>query len=326
MIMSSGALTFIVVVFLTVFLLSQGMIIPVFGESRKARRRLKKRLGDIERELGQESLSSLLREKYLRELSPWERALERLPLMESLSGVIEQAGKSVLAYRLVLLAAVLAAGGGFLAWSFSHQWLLALAGLGAGAALPFVKIFRDRSRRILKIEEQLPEAVDMMKRALRAGHPFSGAIKLVGEEMPEPLAQEFKNTFADLNYGNDVRRAMLGLLQRIPSVPVMALVTSVLVQKETGGNLAEILEQISTVIRGRFRLERKVRTLSAEGRMSTWVLALVPLVLFAVIWITTPDYLPTMLDDPFGQKLVTYGLVSAVVGVIWIRRIIRIDV
>jgi tight adherence protein B len=326
MTMSSGAITFIVVVFLTVFLLSQGMIIPVFGESRKVRKRLKKRLGDIERELGQESLSSLLREKYLRELSAWERSLERLPFMESLSGVIEQAGHSMLAYRLVLLAAALAVGGGVLAWSFAHQWVLAVAGLGAGAALPFLKIFRDRARRIQKIEEQLPEAVDMMKRALRAGHPFSGALKLVGEEMPEPLAQEFKNTFADLNYGNDVRRAMLGLLQRIPSVPVMALVTSVLVQKETGGNLAEILEQISAVIRGRFRLERKVRTLSAEGRMSTWVLALVPLVLFAVIWITTPDYLPTMLDDPLGQKLVTYGLVSAVVGIFWIRRIIRIDV
>ena len=142
----------------------------------------------------------------------------------------------------------------------------------------------------------------MMKRALRAGHPFSGAIKLVSEELEAPLGKEFGTTFADLNYGNDVRRAMLGLLQRVPSVPVMALVTSVLVQKETGGNLAEILGQISTVVRGRFRFERKIRTLSAEGRMSAWILALVPIVLFGVITVTTPDYLPTLTQDPLRPK------------------------
>ena len=106
----------------------------------------------------------------------------------------------------------------------------------------------------------------------------------------------------------------------------MAFVTCVLVQKETGGNLAEILEQISAVIRGRFRLERKIKTLSAEGRLSVWVLAMVPLVLFAVIWITTPDYLPTLIENDIGQKLIVFGLVAAVIGSIWIRKIIRIDV
>jgi tight adherence protein B len=322
----NGTLMFVALIFLTVFLLTQGMIVPVFGESRQARKRLKKRLADIEQEVGQESFSSLLREKYLRQLAPWERALERLPVMESLSAMIEQAGRSMLAYRLVAIACALAAVGGLAGWIFTRHPLLTLACAGAAGFLPFMKIMRDRSQRILKIEEQLPEAVDMMKRALRAGHPFTGAIKLVSEEMPEPVAKEFKTTFADLNYGNDVRRAMFGLLQRVPSIPVMALVTSILVQKETGGNLAEILEQISAVIRGRFRLERKVKTLSAEGRMSAWVLALVPIALFGVIWITTPDYLPTLVEDPLGRKLLIYGVCSGVVGVYWIRRIIRIDV
>jgi tight adherence protein B len=109
-------------------------------------------------------------------------------------------------------------------------------------------------------------------------------------------------------------------------VPVMALVTSVLVQKETGGNLAEILEQISGVIRGRFRLERKVRSLSAEGRMSAWVLALVPLVLFAAIWVTTPGYLQSLTDNETGHTIIIYGLCSAVVGIWWIKKILRIDV
>ena len=313
-------------IFAAVVLLSQAMIVPVFGESRKTRKKLQARLGQIERELGQSSFSSLLREKYLRELSPLERTLEQLPYMAALSESIEQAGRTVLAHRLVLLAVALGAVAGAVVWTFMHSILLAGLAAAVAGALPFMKISRERAKRIEKIEEQLPEAVDMMKRALRAGHPFSGAIKLVSEELAAPLGKEFATTFADLNYGNDVRRAMLGLLHRIPSVPVMALVTSVLVQKETGGNLAEILGQISTVVRGRFRLERKIKTLSAEGRLSAWILAMVPLVLFIIISVTTPTYLPVLVDDPFGQKLLIFGAISGVIGILWIRKIIRIEV
>ena len=324
--MSNELWIFIGTVFVAVVLLSQTMIVPVFGESRKMRKKLQARLGDLEREIGQSSFSSLLREKYLRELSPWERGLEQLPFMAGLTDMIEQAGHSFLAHRLVLLAGGFAIAGGGAAWTFTHHALASLLAAAVAGGLPFLKITGDRTRRIQKIEEQLPEAVDMMKRALRAGHPFSGSIKLVSEELEAPLGKEFATTFADLNYGNDVRRAMLGLLQRVPSIPVMALVTSVLVQKETGGNLAEILGQISAVVRGRFRLERKVRTLSAEGRMSAWILALVPIVLFAVISITTPDYLPTLTQDPLGQKLIAAGGIMGVIGLLWIRKIIRIDV
>ena len=324
--MSNQMWIFIGTIFFAVALLSQAMIIPVFGEGRQTRKKLKARLGELEREIGQGSFSSLLRDKYLRELSPLERSLEQLPFMAPLTDMIEQAGHSFLAHRLVLAAIGLAVTAAAGAWTFTRNPLIALLAAAMGAALPFLKVARDRTQRIQKVEEQLPEAVDMMKRALRAGHPFSGAIKLVSEELEAPLGKEFGTTFADLNYGNDVRRAMLGLLQRIPSVPVMALVTSVLVQKETGGNLAEILGQISTVVRGRFRLERKIRTLSAEGKLSAWILALVPLVLFGVITVTTPDYLPTLTQDPFGQKLIMAGGVMAVIGILWIRKIIRIDV
>ncbi|HWN37351.1 MAG TPA: type II secretion system F family protein [Gammaproteobacteria bacterium] len=313
-------------VFAAVFLLSQAMIVPVFGESRKTRKRLRARLGEIERELGQNSFASILREKYLRELSPLERTLESLPMMAGITDMIEQAGYTMLAHRLALLSVGAGIIGAAVAWTVTHSWPLAVLALVACGAAPFLKVANARTKRILKIEEQLPEAVDMMKRALRAGHPFSGAVKLVSEELEAPLGKEFATTFADLNYGNDVRRAMLGLLQRIPSVAVMALVTSVLVQKETGGNLAEILGQISAVVRGRFKLERKIRTLSAEGRLSAWILALVPLVLFIVISLTTPDYLPTLTKDEFGKKLIVFGAVSGVIGILWIRKIIRIDV
>lgn len=324
--MSSGMMIFVAMIFVTVFLLMQGLVVPVFGDSAKARKRLLKKLGQIQTATEEDAYSSLLREKYLRRLSPWERQLERLPAMEALAARIEQAGKKYLAYRVTLLAVVLAVVAALLAWVITR---LAVAPVIAGAIaayLPFMVISHQAGKRMAKIEEQIPDAIDTMTRALRAGHPFNATLRMIAEDLEDPIAGEFELTFGDINYGNDLRRAMLGLLARVPSVTMMALVTSVLVQKETGGNLAEILQQISGVVRGRFKLQRKVKTLSAEGRMSAWVLALVPLILFAVISVTTPDYLPILVEDPRGQKLIIYGAISAVLGILWIRRLLRIEV
>jgi len=239
---------------------------------------------------------------------------------------IEQAGRKILAYRLVLISLGIGVMALFGSWSYFRSPVVSVFIALLAAYSPFMKISMDRGKRMQTFEEQLPDAIDTMKRALKAGHPLGAALKLVAEELDDPVAAEFELTFGDINYGNDVRRAFLGLLSRMPSVSVMALVTSILVQKETGGNLAEILEKISIVIRGRFRFQRKVKTYSAEGRMSAWVLAMVPLFLFVALWFVTPDYLPVLLDDPRGQKLIAYGFVSAVVGIFWIRRILRIEV
>jgi tight adherence protein B len=324
--LSNGLMIFLGMVFGTVFLLSQGLIIPVFGEGTKLRKRLKARLEEIDAEDDSESLASLLRRKHLRSLTPLEAWLESIPALESLRKTIDQAGWTILTYRLVLIATALSVGGGLLAWSFTRMLVVALAAGIIGFALPFLKLWNARAARMAKFEEQLPDAIDSMKRALMAGHPFAASIKLIAEDMDEPISLEFEQTFADINYGNDLRRAMLGLLQRVPSMTVMALVTSVLVQKETGGNLAEILEQIGKVVRGRFRFQRRVTTLSAEGRMSAWILALIPFGLFALLSISSPDYLPALLDHPTGQKMIVGGAGMGILGIFWIRRIIRVDV
>jgi tight adherence protein B len=324
--MGSGAQLFIVMVFVTVVLLMQGLVVPVFGESAKVRKRLKKRIADIEATSDADAFSSLLREKYLRRLSPLERRLESFAAMEALGRQIEQAGHKILAYRLVLMSVAIGVIVLLASWSYFRMPVATIFTALLAAYLPFMKIKMDRAKRTKKFEEQLPDAIDTMKRALKAGHPLSASIKLVAEELDDPVAAEFELTFGDINYGNDIRKAMLGLLARVPSVTVMALVTSILVQKETGGNLAEILEKISIVIRGRFQLARKVQTYSAEGRMSAWVLAMVPLVLFVTLWVTTPEYLPVLLDDPRGQKMIIYGFFSGVAGIFWIRKIIRIEV
>jgi tight adherence protein B len=321
-----GTWIFIGLVFLAVFLLTQGMVIPVFGEARKMRKRLLTRLNTVASSMPHSELASLLRQKYLKELSPLERTLEELPAMEALSRMIEQSGRTTPAYRVVLLSVVLAFGACIVTWIMSRMWHLSLL-IGLFAfALPFLKIAYERAQRMAKFEEQMPEALDVIKRALKAGHPFSQAMKLVAEDMPEPVSKEFDMVFAEINYGSDVRRAMMGLLERMPSVSTMALITAVLVQKETGGNLAETLERISVVIRGRFKLYRRIRTLSAEGRLSAWILAMVPLVLFAIITFTTPDYLPVLVKNPMGKNLIFAAAVLGTLGILWIRRVIRIQV
>lgn len=324
--MSTGMLIFIGLIFATVFLLMQGLTVPVFGESAQARKRLQKKLGELQAAGSEGEFSTLLREKYLRKLSPWERQLERLPFMEELAEAIEQSGNEYRAYRVVIFAVLLAITAGIIAWVTVRIWYAPVFAALLAAYLPFMKINSDRTKRLARFEEQLPDAIETMTRALRAGHPFSAALKMIADDFEDPIAKEFELTFGDINYGNDVRRAMLGLLARIPTVTVMALVTAVLVQKESGGNLAEILERISEVIRGRFRLQRKVKTLSAEGRMSAWVLATVPLFLFAALMVTSPDYLPVLVKDPRGQQMIVGSMVSATLGILWIRRILRIEV
>jgi len=178
----------------------------------------------------------------------------------------------------------------------------------------------------MKFEEQLPEAMDIMVRALKAGHPFTETLKLVAEEMEQPISTEFGITFADINYGLDIKNAFLNLLERIPNITLMTVVIAVIVQRETGGNLAETLANISAIVRGRFRFQRKVRTLSAEGRMSAWILVLIPFTLFLGLMVTSPNYLKPLITDPAGMKIIAVAFVMIVIGIFWLRRIIRIDI
>jgi tight adherence protein B len=315
---------FLVVVFAAVFILLLGITNSASGNSR-VRRTLRRRLERINAE-SHEDVASILREKYLTSLTPFERRLEEMPFMQKLADMGEQAGRPKPGYQVVFNCILLAIIAGLVTGLVLHNALLGLVAAVLASLVPVLRLSSIRKRRLEKIDEQMPDAIDVIKRALRAGHPFNAAIKLVADDMDQPIAKEFESMFSDLNYGNDVRRALLGLLERVPSVTVMALVTSVLVQRETGGNLAEILDQIGKVVRGRFRFERKVRTLAAEGKMSAWVLSMVPLGLVAMLSISSPKYLPVLLTNPTGHKMLYVAGILGVLGVLWIRRIIRIEV
>ncbi|MFQ3786870.1 type II secretion system F family protein [Halomonas sp. A29] len=316
---------FIGMIFIAAFLLMQSFLVPAFGENRKAQKRLKKRLNVISAgaERGQ---ASLVRRKYLRQLSPLERALEALPGMARIERLIEQAGRETPAYRLVLQSVCLGAASGTGGFYLLPQPLLGVL-LGVGvAALPFMHLQRLRSQRLARFEEQLPDALIVMARALRAGHPFSDAMHLVAEEMADPIAAEFRTTFMEINYGGEVRSAMLGMLERVPSVTVMVFTTSVLIQKESGGNLAELLDGLAAVVRDRFRFQRKVRTLSAQGRMAAWILSLLPFALAGILTLVSPQFLPMLTQDPLGRQMIVAAFVMIVIGILWMRRIVRIDV
>jgi tight adherence protein B len=318
--------TFIALVFSAVFLMMISLSMPVFGENKRYRRKIKERINNLgnDHEISEALLS--LRKERQKKLGPIETSLENSRLLAGLKANIEQSGHEILAYRLVLISLLIASTVAWLTWVTTGMLAATFLAFCISFSLPLLKIYHDRQERMAKIEEQLPEAIDVMKRALQAGHPFSESVDLVAKELDNPIKREFEITFSDLNYGNDMRWALIGLLERIPSINVMAFVTSVLVQRETGGNLAEILGNLSKVIRGRFRFHRKVKTLSAEGRLSAWVLMLVPFVLFVIIHLTTPSYLPTLLDSELGRNLIVGCVVMMVAGIFWIKKIIRIEV
>ncbi|WP_458527125.1 type II secretion system F family protein [Onishia taeanensis] len=307
------------------FLLMQSFLVPAFGENRQARKRLKKRLRSMQGDQRPGQIS-LVRRKYLRDLSPLERALEALPGMEHIERLVEQAGKETPAYRIVLFSVCL---GGMVGVAGAYLLPIPAMGVLIGllvASIPFLRLRLARARRLAKFEEQLPDALVIMARALRAGHPFSDAMHLVAEEMAQPLAGEFRTTFMEINYGGEVRTAMQGLLERVESVTVMVFVTSVLIQKETGGNLAELLDGLAKVIRERFRFHRNVRTLSAQGRMAAWILSLLPFGLAGVLSITSPDFISMLTENTTGRQLVLIAFVLIVIGILWMRKVVRIDV
>lgn len=324
--MEDTPLVFLIMISVAVFLLVWNLMVPVFGAERKAAKRLKRRLSRVTTQEHRTSAAKMLREKYIRNLNPLERQLETLPGMDQLALLIEQSGRTTPAHRLLLLSIALGLAVGTLVTFAIDNIMMGVIAGALAAAIPFLKINMDRSKRLARFEEQLPEAMDIMVRALKAGHPFTETLRLVSEEMNAPISVEFGITFADINYGLDVKQAFLNLLERVPNMTLMTVVIAVIVQRETGGNLAETLANISSIVRGRFRFQRKVRTLSAEGRMSAWVLVLIPFVLFVGLMVTTPSYLTIMVNEPAGIKLIGIAFIMIVIGIFWLRRIIRIEV
>jgi tight adherence protein B len=244
-----------------------------------------------------------------------------------LDGWLLQSGVNLGAPRLAAMCVTAAVCAGLLASALLHMpaWQAAIAALAAGA-LPVGYVMRRRGKRLAALERQLPEALDLLVRALRAGHAFSSALQMAGSEMSDPIASELRLTHEEVSFGVPLDQALINLEQRVPLMDLRYFVVAVLVQREAGGNLTELLANLSRLIRDRLKLVARVRVLTAEGRLSAWFVAMLPFFLFAVIYTVNRKFMEPLWMDPMGITLVRNMLGMMLLGVLWLRQITHVRV
>jgi tight adherence protein B len=262
----------------------------------------------------------------LKSLTPLDRKLVKIEVFSSLKKMIELSGYDWSLTQTLMVTSILSVCAFFIVLLIGQPIYVGAASIVGVWVCLYFWLNKKISDRLSAFEEQLPEALDIMRRMLQAGQPVTQAFNEVGTEMPAPIGIEFKNTFNLLNYGYDMRMAIMQMAERTPTVSMLAFSSAVLLQKETGGNLSENLEKVSKVLRSRFKLQRKIKTLSAESRLSAWILVLSPFVLFLFLSFINPGYVEPLYTDPRGMTLVSGGVVSLFIGSLWIRNIINFEV
>ena len=239
--------------------------------------------------------------------------------------LLDQSGLKLTVGALLLLSMCSAlAGYALVAWLLRAPLVGILAGLFA-AYIPFLYVQWQRKRRLIQFEEQFPEAIDLLARALRAGHAFTTGLDMVGQEMPDPVGAEFRLMYDRQNFGMPVPESLRGFAQRIPIIDARFFATAVLTQRESGGNLSEVLDNLASVIRERFKVKRQVRVISAHGRMTGWVLAALPPVLAAALFMINPDHMMILVRDPLGVQMIIVAIVLQVMGTFIIRKLVNIE-
>ena len=255
-----------------------------------------------------------------------DKLVERVGATASLGKLIEQSGVETTAGSIVLIAIVIAAVAGLATYYFVPIGILAPMAAALGAALPFLFLMRKKTLRLRTFEEMFPEALDLLSRALRAGHAFQTAMGMVGEELKEPVGPEFKKTFDQQNFGLPLRDALQQLTERVPLLDVRFFVTAVLIQRDTGGNLSEILDNLGHVVRERFKILRQVRVHTAHGRFTAFVLLSLPPALGMALTFLNPEHMQLLFTEKIGQMMLLVALVMQAIGFVWIRKVIKIEV
>jgi len=327
----------VIVVVILVFLLVAAGVFAAgsFLDQRSAQARLlRDRLASVQRAAERQPNEelALLRDEMLSQIPALDSLLRRSERMTNLQNFLEQANLKVRAGNLLIfcvVSAVVFAGVGLLvAGSLppNQALLFAMVGLVIGACVPYSYASHRRTKRFQQFEELFPNAIDTLARAVRAGHAFTTALELIASEIAEPVASEFRKLFEEQKFGLPVRDALMNLTERMPLVDVKFFVTAVMLQRETGGNLAEILDNLSYVIRERFKIMRQVRVYTAQGRLTMVLLMGLPPVIVIVMLGTSPQFIHPLFADPIGHTLIVSGIVLQTVGYFVIRKIIQIQV
>jgi tight adherence protein B len=239
---------------------------------------------------------------------------------------VEQSGTGLTISGVVLISAGLGVIGVMLAMMFDHRWYAWTGAFVAGLALPWLFVKNRRAARLYKFEEQFPEALDLIARAVRAGHAFGAGMKMVADELQEPVGPEFKKAFEEQNFGLSMKESLNNLSLRVPSLDIRFFATAVLIQRETGGNLAEILDNLANVVRERFKIRRQVRTHTAHGRYTGYVLLALPPFLGVALQFINPDHMAMLFKDSIGQALIMTAIVMQTIGWFWIKQVVKIEV
>jgi tight adherence protein B len=304
-------------------------------DQRSARARLiRERLANVDKALepstGEEL--ALLRDEMLSRIPAFDSLLRRSVRVSNLQTMLEQGGLGIRAGNILILCMISGVVVGGLAMLLTSSMagkqsaLFVFMGIVFGGIIPYSYASYMRGRRFRKFEELFPEAIDTLTRAVRAGHAFTTALELIANELSEPIASEFRKLFEEQKFGLPVRDALLNLTERVPLVDVKFFVTAVMLQRETGGNLAEILDNLSYMIRERFKIMRQVRVYTAQGRLTMMLLMGMPPIIVVVMLAMNPDFIRPLFADPIGHTLIVAGLTLQTIGYFVIRKIIRIQV
>jgi tight adherence protein B len=313
---------FVVLGFLAVVLLLEGAFMLWSDTTSPEVKRIQRRLRVMTVGRHRKSDVTLLKERLLSATPGVQHLLVRLPQIQELDRLLLQTGSTQTVAQL--LSICLLTGFAGLVPGLLLKWSLTLSVLVVVvlAMLPVLRLLWLRRRRVNKIGEQLPDALDMISRALRAGHAFPAALAMVGDQAQEPIASEFKATFDEINFGLSTQTALLNLATRVPIADLRYFVLAVVIQLETGGNLAELLSMLAELIRARFKLYGRIRVLAAEGKLSAYILTALPFIVAGMIQIVNPGYLSVLFIDPAGVRLVITAIVMMVLGCLVMWRII----
>ena len=302
-------------------------VLATHGSEAK-RRRLQQRLSDalLYTKHADDEEIQLARQELMSEIPTLSRVLMKMQLANRLRRMLDQADIHITVSRLLMLSLM----AGFLATlavsmvSIS-KLLMVVAGLVA-ASLPFIRIAYKRKKRLNAFLEQLPDALELMSRALQAGHAFAESLHMISTEMPEPIATEFRKTYEEQNLGLSLKLALENLSERVPLLDLRLCVTAILIQRDTGGNLSEIVEKGSHTIRERFRILEDLNTLTTSSRMSSWILCGLPIFVALVVTVMNPDYMSVLWRDPRGHNLLFAAGFMQLTGMLIIKKILKIKI
>ncbi len=315
-----------VLAFVAVVLLFEALYLMWNSYKGPEAKRVEGRLRALSAAADHSEQAAVLKNRMLSDVPLFERLLLRLPRIDQFERMLAQSGLRWTTSS-VLIASVLS---GVVVYTLLNQVsLVALLRPGlalAAALLPFGYVLWKRAQRLRAIEQQLPDTLDLIGRALRAGHALPSGLQMAGAEMAEPIATEFRITHDEINFGVSTQQALLNLTQRVPLTDLSYFVVAILIQREAGGNLTEVLDNLSNLIRNRLKFKGKIKVLTTEGRMSAWVLGCLPFALAGLLNVINHDFISILWTDPAGIAITKVVLFMMAVGAFWLSRLVRLRV